>query len=84
MEQPDKSLQQRLRWCADELVDLVLQEREQWWPTDLQLAVSRRDDGDWMIVGRDGSLIRNWEPELAFSISRAAGAVRARNAWDGY
>jgi|KBSSwiStaDraftv2_1062776.scaffolds.fasta_scaffold8953932_1 hypothetical protein len=79
MEQPGKSLQQRLRWCADELVDLVLQKREQWWPKDLQLAVARRDDGDWMVVSR-----RTWEPELAFSISHAVGAVRARNAWDGF
>lgn len=75
---------QRLRWRADELVDLILQKRENWWPKTLELAIAARDDGEWMAVSGRGSTARNWEPELAFSIARAVGEVRARNAWNGY
>lgn len=70
-------------WRADELVELIRERAEEWWPKDLQLAVVAREDGDWMVVnGRAGG--RSWEPELASSIARAVGRIRARNAWNGY
>lgn len=81
--QSSRNLSQRLRWRADELVDLILQKRERWWPKNLELAITTREDGDWMAVSGRGSA-RSWEPELAFSIARAVGEVRARNAWNGY
>ena len=84
MGQSGMTTNQRPGWRADELVELILQKRERWWPTDLQLAITARDDGDWMVVGGKGATVRNWEPELAFSIARAVGDVRARNAWNGY
>lgn len=82
MGQSDTKADRRLGWRADELVDLVLQKRERWWPKDLKLAVAPRDGGDWMVVSGKGT--RDWEPELAFSIARAVGEVRSRNAWNGY
>lgn len=82
MGQSSMNLNQRLRWRADELVDLILQKREGWWPGNLNLAITTREDGDWMAVSGGGA--RDWEPELAFSIARAVGEVRSRNAWNGY
>lgn len=84
MRQSGTKANQRLGWRADELVELILQKRERWWPEDLQLAVTARDDGDWMVVSGKRVPARNWEPELAFSIARAVGEVRSRNAWNGY
>jgi hypothetical protein len=81
MGQSSMNLSQRLRWRADELVELIRQRAERWWPNDLQLAVVPREDGDWMVVSGTG---RGWEPELAFSVARAVGEARSRNAWNGY
>ena len=82
MRQSGTTTSQRLGWRADELVELILQKRERWWPKDLQLTVAPRDGGDWMVVS--GKRTGDWEPELAFSIARAVGEVRSRNAWNGY
>lgn len=79
-----RHVNQRLGWRADELVELILQRRERWWPNDLQLAVTTREDGDWMVVSGKGARGRTWEPELAFSVARAVGELRSRNAWNGY
>lgn len=74
----------RLGWRADELVDLILRKREAWWPKNLELAITEREDGDWMAVSGNGSAANGWEPELLSSIARAVGEVRFRNAWNGY
>lgn len=78
------NLSQRPGWRADELVELIHQRAERWWPKDLQLAIVAREDGGWMVVSGKGATGRSWEPELAFSIARAVGEVRSRNAWNGY
>jgi hypothetical protein len=84
MGQSSMNLSQRPGWRADELIELIRQRAERWWPKDLQLAVTVRDDGDWMVVSGKGVTGCGWEPELAFSIARVVGEVRSRNAWNGY
>ena len=84
MGQSSMNLSPRPRWRADELVELIRQRAERWWPKDLQLAIVPREDGDWMVVSGNGTTGRGWEPELAFSVARAVGEIRSRNAWNGY
>ena len=79
-----QNLSQRLRWRADELVELIRQRAERWWPNDLQPVIVAREDGDWMVVSGKGATGRGWEPELAFSVAWVVGEIRSRNAWNGY
>jgi hypothetical protein len=84
MGQSSMTVSQRLGWRADELVELVRQRAEGWWPKDLQLTVVGREDGDWTVVTGQRPIVHSLEPELAFSITQVVGAVRSRNAWNGY
>ena len=84
MGQSSMNLSQRPGWRADELVELIRQRAERWWPKDLQLAVVAREDGDWMVVSGNGATGCAPESELALSVARAVGEIRSRNAWNGY
>ena len=84
MARETEGLDSRLRWCADELVDLILQRRERWWPENLKLAIVPQLDGDWAAVAAGDSAGRSKDLDLVGSIARIAGEVRARNAWDGF
>lgn len=80
----NSSQRPRPGWRADELIELIRQRAERWWPKDVQLAITAREDGDWMVVSSKEVAGHGWEPELAFSIARVVGEVRSRNAWNGY
>jgi hypothetical protein len=67
-----------------ELIALINQSREDWWPEDIQITIDRSAEHDWVALahaeGADGPRRANF----AASIGRVVAQLRFRNAWIGY
>lgn len=61
-----------------ELVALIRQRHEDWWPQDFPLTIVRSAEHDWMAI-TDAALGN----EFVTSIGRIVSDLRLKNAWTG-
>lgn len=79
-------LAERPKKTTAELIALINQRREDWWPEDFQLTIHRSGEHDWVAVaqaaseGADG----NRSADLVQSVGRVVAQLRLRNAWIGH
>jgi len=75
---------ERPKKTTAELIALINQRREDWWPEDFQLTIDRSAEHDWVAVSLavDGNEKRR--ADLVQSLGRVVAQIRLRNAWIGH
>jgi hypothetical protein len=61
-----------------ELIALINQRHEDWWPQEFHLTITRSAEHDWTAI-TDTATNR----DFAASIARVVAELRLRNAWAG-
>ncbi len=69
----------RPRKISAELVALVHQRHEEWWPEETHLAITRFVEHDWIAVA--DPMIND---DFVRSVGRTVAELRLRNAWSDY
>jgi hypothetical protein len=79
-------LAERPKKTTAELIALINQRREDWWPEDFQLTIDRSGEHDWVAVTQTASESADGKrrADLVQSVARVVAQLRLRNAWIGH
>jgi hypothetical protein len=74
----NRSKKPRPKKTTAELMALINQRHQDWWPEQFHLTISRSAEHDWTAVADSAA-----GDDFASSIGRAAAELRLRYAWAG-